>query len=112
MHQLVCIYGQLHIYTNSWTVSFKVGNVLDSSLTPNLVSRFPNPVPSGIYVPHWAILDVTVCLMFFLYSTIITMHSRMKTIGTPMNRMPLVVSIVSLMLSFFIASKQSFTHFI
>jgi len=27
-----------------------------STLPP---SQFPNPVPSGIYVPHWAILDVT-----------------------------------------------------
>ncbi|KAI0280141.1 hypothetical protein BGY98DRAFT_372837 [Russula aff. rugulosa BPL654] len=22
-------------------------------------SQFPNPVPAGVYVPHWAILDVT-----------------------------------------------------
>ena len=32
---------------------------------------------------------------------IITTHSRTKTFGTPMNRMPLVVSIVSLTFSFF-----------
>ena len=35
------------------------GNVLH--LTLESVYRFPNPVPPGIYVPHWAILDVTVC---------------------------------------------------
>jgi hypothetical protein len=28
-------------------------------LTLTLVGRFPNPVPSGIRVPHWALLDVT-----------------------------------------------------
>jgi hypothetical protein len=39
-----------------------VENLLDLTL---LVSRFPNPVPPGTYVPHWAILDVTVCLKFF-----------------------------------------------
>ena len=29
--------------------------------------RFPNPVPAGIYVPHWAILDVTVCIEVLSY---------------------------------------------
>jgi hypothetical protein len=29
-------------------------------LTLCLTRRFPNPVPSGTRVPHWALLDVTV----------------------------------------------------
>jgi hypothetical protein len=29
-------------------------------LTLRLTRSFPNPVPSGIRVPHWSILDVTV----------------------------------------------------
>jgi hypothetical protein len=39
----------------------------------------------------------------------ITTHSRTKTIGTPINRMPPVVSIVSLMFSF-LPSLPSLTH--
>ena len=35
-------------------------------LTLLLFSRFPNPVPAGTRVPRWALLDVTVCLKFFL----------------------------------------------
>jgi hypothetical protein len=65
-------------------------------LALNSVPRFPNPVPVGTHVPHWAILDVTVCFKLFfspLNSTIIT-RSR-KTIGTPVDRMLLVVSMVS-----------------
>jgi hypothetical protein len=90
-----------HIYSTSFTVSFGVENLLH--LTLNLVHRFPNPVPDGIRVPHWAILDVTVCLKSFFnstVSTVITTHSRTKTIGMLMSHMPLVVSIVSLMFSF------------
>ena len=38
-------------------------------LTLELTRRFPNPIPSGIHVPQWALLDVTVRYKVFLCST-------------------------------------------
>jgi hypothetical protein len=68
--------------------------VFDVAFDPQ-VPNFPNPVPSEIHVPHWALLDVTVRCQFFLCPTVITMQPRARTIGTPTYRMPPVVSVVS-----------------
>jgi len=65
--KLVLICGQLHSYSTPFTVSLGIENLLH--LTLNLIPRFPNPVPAGIRVPRWAILDVTVCLNFILFIT-------------------------------------------
>jgi hypothetical protein len=58
-----------HAELLGWIVCWKHSEFWSGELlhlTLNLVPRFPNPVPEGIRVPRWAILDVTVCFKFFL----------------------------------------------
>ena len=61
---ILCSTAQRHpLYLLRGESPLGVENILH--LTLQLVSRFPFPVPAEIRVPHWAILDVTVCLIFF-----------------------------------------------
>ncbi len=69
-------------------------------LTLKLVPRFPNPVPSGVYVPYWAALDVTVCFKVFFYGNVFTVYSRKRITGTLPQRFKQVVSIMSPIVSF------------
>jgi hypothetical protein len=60
-----CIYGQLHNYSISCAVSSYGGRESVAFDIEIVVPRFPNPVPSGVYVPYWATLDVAVCFLSF-----------------------------------------------
>ena len=78
--------------------------------------RFPNPVPSGIRVPQWALIDVTVRFQLLLLYTFITAkkkNCRKRTNGTPTNHIPSVVSTHLLSLIFFsstVTVPTSTTH--
>ena len=86
-----------HIYSTSFAVSFGVEYL--QNFTLNLVPRFLNPVPEGIcslgYSQCYGLFQV-----FFLTASQRAAHFRTKITGTPMKRLPLVVSIVSLIFSF------------
>jgi len=69
-------------------------------LTLKLVPRFPNVVPSGVYVPHWATLDVTVCFKVLSYGNVFTVYFRMRISGTLTQRFKQVVSIMFPIISF------------
>jgi len=69
-------------------------------LTLKLVPRFPNSVPSGIYVPYWATLDVTVCFKVLFYGNVFTVYFRMRMSGTLTQRFKQVVSIMFPIISF------------
>jgi hypothetical protein len=57
-------------------------------LMDTLTPSFPNPVPPGTYVPHWALIDVTVRCSSFRLRGIPTLYPRHRTTGIPINRMP------------------------
>ena len=62
--------GQLHKDSASLIVSCLWEQIIRCPrLTLELTRRFPNPIPSGIHVPQWALLDVTVRYKVFLCST-------------------------------------------
>jgi hypothetical protein len=58
--------------------NLRAENLLDLALTS--ARRFPYPIPSGIFVPHWALLDVTVCSLSFFFDNVLTARSRLTMV--------------------------------